>query len=749
VHDPYFNEKVDLYHDQAIKREKLVSNVSYELLVSLLKDPLRDIKNTRGKAFYGHIKIKFDLDSSYDLSKNEELFVDYNGLAVKDLILNGVYMDATNYFHHHRIGFDSKVLKPGKSNTLTVVFKSKYRTDGEGVHLFKDPEDDAEYIYTKFEPFFANRAFPVFDQPDIKATLKLRVIAPASWTIIGNGKESGIHGQSEGYTDRILASTDMSLVSGNVEPYKLFEFNTTKRISSYLFAFLAGNYQYFEQTHKVKGVEEPIRMRLYFRKSVESDAARIQDLMFGPVSKAMEWYSDYFGYPYAFDKFDQIFVPEFSSGAMENVGAVTFSESYMARGRAITESTKISIINTALHELAHMWFGNLVTMRWWDDLWLNEAFATFISYYAMSEIKSISEIVPSLWVSVSSRKQGGYVYDELSTSHPVYSTVRHVGEANDNFDGITYGKGCAFLQQLLYIIGDDSFSLANKLYFKNHAWKNTNFDDFIHSLVEADKSSPTQSTIDIESWAKKFLNTKGVNTLEIFKDRKRGLGIKQSLGEFSNSKLRQKLNIMVIDEYMNTETIPTVISDKTVITIANIRNLNITGKYYIANAEDKAYTKIYLDEITSRFLSKNLSKIDGEVNRAVVWRALSGMVKHLKLTSTLFFEFVHNNLKGEKNPVILNNVLGAAMVTLRLYIPDELYIQTSAKMFGLIYDMLLETTDQELVFILKEAIVNFASSKSQNNIFPSLKYLYLYGFKSYSCTTTQNYPKMARGWINP
>jgi aminopeptidase N len=676
--------------------------------LSFLRDPesasSKDVTN-RGKAFYGHLDLEFNLSEEFTELDKPDLFLDFHGLGVKDLVLNAQNNIATSYFHHQRVYFDPELLRPGKTNYLSMSFKSGYRSDGEGAHYFKDTSDATEYIYTKFEPFFANRAIPVFDQPDIKATLKLRVIAPKEWAVIANGIDSKILVQGDPNLEKWLNSTDPSLVRSNNETYKLVEFHQTKKISTYLFAFLAGNYEYFQREILVDGMKLPLRMRLYFRKSVRNDAERVKNLMFEPVVQAMQWYANYFGHPYAFDKFDQIFCPEFSSGAMENVGAVTFTETYLFRGKEITESDRTALINTALHELAHMWFGNLVTMHWWDDLWLNEAFATFISYYAMSKIKSIFEITPSLWIQMNNRKHNGYYYDEISISHPICNEIISTDLAQDMLDGITYGKGSAFLQQLQNLIGENTFHEAIQLYFTKFSWENTYLEDFIGCLAEVynDKLFDMVN-VDIYSWAMKFLTTTGVNTLELKTD-KTGIYLLQTKGQYSTTLIKQKLNILVFDKFMRGVTYSVLTSD--MFERTNLPFSHDKGNMYVINDGDKAYTKTIFDDTTLFFLKENLQKIKDLITRTIAWRGILGMVKMRRLKAQEYFEVFENNIAEESHPVLLKNVLMLTKIANEIYTPEKDYEEIISRNFELVYEMLIKVDNKEIIDILNEFIFSF------------------------------------------
>jgi len=312
------------------------------------------------------------------------LFVDYQGLGIKDLILNGKPVDEKLVFNGQRITLPRSLLNLGETNTLNVTFKSTYKNDGTSSHHFKDPEDGNEYVYTQFEAFHAHRTFPCFDQPDLRAVLKLMTLAPKEWIVISNGLEQGaISKGTPGYKEG-LTRVKEDIVSEYTEEFHIQNYNDSPKIAPYLYAIIAGPFDHIDREEKVPGRSEPIKMRLYFRKTLRKDAERVQHLMFDPAIKGIHWYSEFFGYDYPYEKYDQIFCPEFKFGAMENVGCVTFTENLMFRGKEISEKDSTVLTNVVLHELCHHWFGDLVTMTWWNDLWLNESFATYVSFLCMS-----------------------------------------------------------------------------------------------------------------------------------------------------------------------------------------------------------------------------------------------------------------------------------------------------------------------------------------------------------------------------
>jgi len=391
VNDPKFADNVALYKEEAVFRKKTISNVAYDLVLALRK----------GETFDGQTVITFDVaDKQF---KEEALFLDYQGLGIKDLVINGESVDEIEAFNGQRIILKRSLLKVGETNTVSLTFKSKYKNDGTGAHHFTDPEDGCEYVYTQFEAFHCHRAFPSFDQPDLRATLKLKTLSPEDWNVISNGLEQGLFKPDTEEAKAIVEGISQELVDAYNGEYQAQDYNKTPKIAPYLFAFIAGPFDFIERTEVIPGRDEPLLMRLYFRKTLRKDAERVEEYMLDSSVKGIHWYSKFFGYNYPYEKYDQIFCPEFKFGAMENVGTVTFTENLLYRGKELSEFDVTRLVNVVLHELCHHWFGDLVTMTWWNDLWLNESFATYVSYLCMECEESLFKQSPNLWVNVNIR----------------------------------------------------------------------------------------------------------------------------------------------------------------------------------------------------------------------------------------------------------------------------------------------------------------------------------------------------------
>ena len=366
-------------------------------------------------------------------------------------------------------------LQPGPV-VVEVDYRNRYDVTGDGFHRFVDPEDGTEYVYSNFEPFEAHRLFPCFDQPDIKATYQLTVDAPSDWAVV-SASRAGVERLPDGR--------------------RRHRFERTPRFSTYLLPLVAGHW------HAIHEERDGISLGLYARRSMARLVEREAAELFEVTRQGFRFFADLFDQPYPFDKYDQLFVPEFNAGAMENVGAVTFHDSFLFRDPP-TEPERLTRAEVVLHELAHMWFGDLVTMRWWDDLWLNESFATFMSFLALDEATRFG----AAWQRFNGvLKPLAYRDDQMVTTHPIAGSVADTKEAELGFDGITYEKGASVLKQLVATIGRDAFRDGIRAYFRRHAWGNATLADFLAALGDA-------AGRPLDHWADVWIRTASLNTIE-------------------------------------------------------------------------------------------------------------------------------------------------------------------------------------------------------------------------------------------
>jgi aminopeptidase N len=452
----------NLTRDEAQRRAALLDVQSYDIELDLTNGHGQPGENT----FSSVVTVSFR-----NSEPGADLWIDLIADSVTAAELNGRALDVSGYREDDGLALPSLA----EQNTLTVHANCRYMNTGEGLHRFVDPVDKGVYLYTQFETADAKRMFACFDQPDLKATYHLTVLAPQSWRVISNGAT----GSTESIADDAVRHV----------------FDTTERMSTYLVALVAGPYAEWRDEYRDEHAVVPLG--LYCRASLAEHMDA--DRLFTETKQGFAFYHRSFGVPYPFGKYDQCFVPEFNAGAMENAGCVTFLEDYVFRSR-VTRYSYERRCETVLHELAHMWFGDLVTMRWWDDLWLNESFATFASVLCQAEATEYEHA----WTSFANiEKSWAYRQDQLPSTHPVAADIPDLQAVEVNFDGITYAKGASVLKQLVAYVGQDHFLAGLRVYFAKHAWGNATLADLLSALEEA-------SGRDLSWWSAQWLETTGL-----------------------------------------------------------------------------------------------------------------------------------------------------------------------------------------------------------------------------------------------
>ncbi|PGH50377.1 aminopeptidase N [Streptomyces sp. Ru87] len=454
----------NLTRDEAQQRARLLSTHAYEIELDLSGAQ-------EGGTFRSVTTVRFDCAEGGAAS-----FIDLVAPEVRGVVLNGTALDPAEVFADSRIALPS--LAAG-ANELRVVAECAYTNTGEGLHRFVDPVDQQAYLYTQFEVPDARRVFACFEQPDLKATFRFTVRAPEGWTVVSNSP----------------------LADGADKPADTtWRFEPTPPISSYITAIIAGPYHSVHSTWEGDGRSVPLGIHCRPSLAEHLDA----DALFEVTRLGFDWFQEKFDHPYPFTKYDQLFVPEFNAGAMENAGAVTIRDQYVFRSK-VTDAAYETRAETVLHELAHMWFGDLVTMEWWNDLWLNESFATYTSIACLAHAPGSDW--PHAWTTfANSMKTWAYRQDQLPSTHPIMAEIRDLDDVLVNFDGITYAKGASVLKQLVAYVGTDEFFRGVQTYFKRHAWGNTRLPDLLGALEET-------SGRDLKAWSKAWLQTAGINVL--------------------------------------------------------------------------------------------------------------------------------------------------------------------------------------------------------------------------------------------
>ena len=616
---------------EAAARAAAVSDVRYALRLDLAANVA---------TFRGQIVTRFTLAAGHA----GPIFLCFRGRTIHGLTLNGVVIDAPEW-NGYRLTLPAARLKAGAENLLEVSYENAYDSGGDGVFRFIDPEDQAEYIYTNFEPYEAHRMAPLFDQPDIKAKLTLTVAAPAAWQVFGNGAETAASPEGPGGT--------------------LHTFAETPPLASYLFSFAAGPFVGKRFEVAIPGRAEPVQVGLWSRGSLEKYLS--YDLFEKMTSQAFIYYGELFGREYPFEKLDHVYCPEFNVGAMENVGLISYTERYIFLSTP-TPSDLTDLAEVVFHEIAHMWFGNLVTMRWWDDLWLNESFATYAAALCLTEGSEHT----SAWQEFNVQlKRWSLVEDDSPTTHPIAGTVADTDQTFLNFDGITYGKGGAVLKQLGARLGRAGFSAGLRLHFQRHAFGNATLAEFLASLEEG-------SGVSLADWSAQWLRTSGPNRLgaEVTPSSSGTIGsltVTQEVVSGDNVLREHLLRVALL--YPGDANTVTIEPHEVLVTGARTDVPSAAGRplplAVIPNHDDLAVGKLGLDEGTLRFVETRMEAIPDGLLRQLTWMAIYELVRDGRYPAARYAQLLIDRLPHEVDSSIVQGVVESTMSGLLLrYLPD-------------------------------------------------------------------------------
>ncbi|MCZ2847308.1 aminopeptidase N [Modestobacter sp. VKM Ac-2978] len=612
----------NLTRDDAAARAALLAVSSYDLFL--------DVTDGQGhpgeETFRSVTTIHFEARSP-----GADTFVDLVADRVRSATLNGVELDVSGYTEEGGLAL------PGlaATNELVVDADCRYSRTGEGLHRFVDPEDEQVYLYTHFEPAEAKRMFACFDQPDLKATFTVHVTAPFDWQVVSN-------------------TGDRTIEAGEAGS-QLVHFTPTKRISTYLVALVAGPYA------RVTDLHDGIPLGIYCRASLAQHLD--PEEIFAVTKAGFDFYHRVFDYPYPFDKYDQLFVPEFNAGAMENAGCVTFLEDYVFRSKT-SRARYERRAETILHELAHMWFGDLVTMRWWDDLWLNESFATYISTLCQAEA---TEYTTAWTTFANTEKSWAYAQDQLPSTHPIAADMVDVAAVEVNFDGITYAKGASVLKQLVAYVGQDDFLAGVRRYFRKHEYGNTTLDDLLSELSEA-------SGRDLSDWSAQWLQTSQVNTLrpvyELDADgRYASFAIEQTAVPEHPVLRRHRLAVGLYssgpDGLARSHRVELDV-DGARTEVAELVG-HPAADLVLVNDDDLTYAKLRLDERSLATLRSQIGTIPDSLPRALCWSAAWDMTRDGELAARDWVQLVLAGVDAETEISVVQSLLARVQSALASY----------------------------------------------------------------------------------
>lgn len=618
-------------------------------------------------------------------------FVDLIARGIREITLNGRPLDPAAVYEDSRIALDGLT----DENELVVVADCEYTNTGEGLHRFVDPVDGEVYLYSQFEVPDSRRVFAVFEQPDLKATFRFTVTAPAAWKVVSNSPTPEPEPTGDGVAT--------------------WAFEPTPRISSYITALVAGPYEeVFSELTSSDG--RTIPLGVYARKSLWQylDA----DYVFEKTRQGFAYFEEKFGVPYPFAKYDQLFVPEFNAGAMENAGAVTFTETYVFRSK-VTDAVKERRVVTILHELAHMWFGDLVTMKWWNDLWLNESFAEWASTIATAEATEWTEA----WTTFNAmEKTWAYRQDQLPSTHPVFAEINDLEDVQVNFDGITYAKGGSVLKQLAAWVGIEAFFAGVSAYFQKNAWGNTELSDL---LVELEATSGRELT----TWSKKWLETAGVNTLapEIRVD---GDGVITRFAIVQTApadyptirphRLGVGFYTLQGDELVRTHAVELDV-DGDLTEVPELKG-HRQPDLVLLNDNDLAYAKIRLDERSLRTATAHLSKISDPLARSLVWGAAWDQTRDAEASATEYLDLVLQNIGSETESTTVRTTLAQLQLAANSYVAPDTRAAARERVADALWDLAQSAdagSDSQLQFVT--AFASAASTPAQWEIVARLR----------------------------
>ena len=646
---------------EAIERADLIDVDSYQVELDL---------TTGDKVFSSRTTVRFTAPAG------ASTFIDAVTDTVRSITLNGRELDPAV----HSDGIRITLPELEAQNLLVVDADALYMNTGEGLHRFVDPVDDEVYLYSQFEVADCRRMFAVFEQPDLKASFQFTVTAPRHWNVVSN------------------APTPQPLTVD--EATARWEFTPTQRISCYITALIAGPYR-VQRDSLVSSDGRTIELGVFAR------ASMMEYLDFENVititRQGFEFFEKNFAVPYPFEKYDQLFVPEFNAGAMENAGAVTFLESYVFRSRPTNAMVERRAI-TILHELAHMWFGDLVTMKWWNDLWLNESFAEFMSTLAAAENTEFT----SSWTTFNMlEKNWAYRQDQLPSTHPVVAEMNDLADVEVNFDGITYAKGASVLRQLVAFVGQDEFMAGVRSYFAKHAWKNTELPDLLRELE-------TASGRDLSNWSGQWLETAGVNTLKAQIDTDQqgtitSFGIRQSAVAEHPTIREHRLAVGFYSLDENGRLVRT-----------HREELDIRGAHtpvpglvglprpdlVLLNDDDLTYAKIRLDKQSLQTATGHLKDFIDTLPRTLVWSAAWDAVRDAETGASSYVELLLNNIGHEDDSSVIMVLLRQLNTALDFYVDPSRQQQAGIQAADRLWELAAAATagsDEQLQFTLAYA----------------------------------------------
>ena len=724
-----------LTHKDAIHRASCFkSPVTYKIFLNLNK----------GTQYSGISHIEFELSSA------KNIFLDFCGDWILNLAINGQNIGLQNYEQVHKDGhiyLPDETLQVGPNN-IQIEFSSRYWTDGNGLHTYTDV-DGCQYLYIQSEPYWNNRVFPLFDQPDIKGYFNFSAIIPRDWSLVTAEDPSNIKPWSEIHKDSqddplLQRATEIFTPDAKLKGYQLWTFPQFKLLPTYLFSFVAGPYTSIPLPKSSQYKEIP--MTIYCRKSMRQYIEPQSHNFFEYHKKGIQFYEENFGVDYMFNKCDMIVCPEYTIGAMEYPGSITYSESLFPRG-----TNRVSQIcsrgKTAMHELAHMWFGDFVSVKWWNDTWLKESFADFICYACANEQNQLFDFPTndSMLVFLS-RKRWGYEEDQQSTTHPIAGPCESTQAADTIFDGISYSKGAGVLKQLLFLIGKENFNKAMKVYFKRHAWGNTALQDLINvfdeTLGDLKKEHPA---LDVQKWNHDWLGQAGTNIIGIeWEPTAQGnvTWIQKAVSDQFSTLRYHKIRVGLFGHGGQLLRTVDVFIDNTETTEGNLGDLT-NVEAILPNYDDHDFALVDLDKKSRAYFVENMKFLQiSALNRIVVLKSFYDMCLAGKISTREFSSLILSLLPSLEDSEMLENTMSYYYLVFFHYQKDDDKRWYAKKIFEILLEK-FKTSDpminSDFCGALLTNMITFALDEDSIDVLRVFYEFSMIGFDSYQLSIAQKW----------
>jgi aminopeptidase N len=633
--------------DLARQRAQQIKDVRYHLAYNL---------RPRADSIVGHEDVYFVLNAILPQ------WLDFREGSISVLRINGHTAPPTMQNGH--IELPARFLQLGE-NKVEIDLIAPVAPAGKAITRFEDKDDGSEYLYTLFVPMDADMAFPCFDQPDLKAKFQLTVTAPLDWTVVSNSPGQEI------------------MVQGTI-PFGIhrIQFAETKPISTYLFAFAAGP---FQKVHDVPGLPG-----LYVRKSkvqkAEAEAESVQQV----TADGIKYLSDYFAQPFPFPKYDLVMIPGFAYGGMEHAGATFLREESILFRTAPTHSDRLNRDILLLHELTHQWFGDLVTMRWFDDLWLKEGFAQYMAYHALNSLKPNEDVWKRFYQSI---KPAAYAIDSTLGTTPIYQDIPNLKDAKSAYGAIVYSKAPGVIKQLAFVVGEDPFRDGLRLYLKEHAYANAEWNDLVHALESTSKKP-------LGPWADAWIKRRGMPQIDVeWTCMDHGdmnvthVTLKQHnvLGEAGIWPIATKM-LFVYDQ----SEVESRVEWQTAATETADGKAGACPRYIFANSQDEAYGRFLLDPISRKAVMTSLGNINDVFERTLLWGSLWDSVREADMDPREYIDLALRDLPTEKDESLAQSIIGRTITALHRYVSPAVRAQLVPKMEALAADQMLHAQSQDM-----------------------------------------------------